>query len=103
MSMPLLEGKTALIFGVANKNSIAWAIAESLSREGAKLALSYIGPMEKRVKDLAALIPGTETIECDVQNDDELDTAFVKAGEIFGGKLDILVHSVAFAPKAALE
>src|SRR5258707_876972 len=47
MYMPLLEGKTALIFGVANKNSIAWAIAESLSREGARLALSYVAPMEK--------------------------------------------------------
>lgn len=101
--MPLLEGKTALIFGVANKNSIAWAIAESLAREGARLALSYVAPMEKRVKDLAALIPGTETFQCDVQNDAELDVAFAKTGEIFGGKLDILVHSVAFAPKQALE
>src|SRR6266851_7598434 len=103
MYMPLLEGKTALIFGVANKNSIAWAIAESLSREGARLALSYVAPMEKRVKDLAATIPGTETFQCDVQSDEELDAAFVKTGEIFGGKLDILVHSVAFAPKQALE
>jgi enoyl-[acyl-carrier protein] reductase I len=101
--MPLLEGKTALIFGVANKNSIAWAIAEALSREGARLALSYVAPMEKRVKDLAATIPGTETFQCDVQNDDELDAAFVRTGEIFDGKLDILVHSVAFAPKQALE
>ena len=101
--MPLLEGKTALIFGVANKNSIAWAIAESLSREGARLALSYVAPMEKRVKDLAATIPGTETFQCDVQSDEELDAAFVRTGEIFNGKLDILVHSVAFAPKQALE
>src|SRR5258707_4710699 len=103
MYMPLLEGKTALIFGVANQYLIAGAIVEFLSREGARLALSYVAPMEKRVKDLAALIPGTETFQCDVQSDEELDAAFVKTGEIFGGKLDILVHSVAFAPKQALE
>jgi enoyl-[acyl-carrier protein] reductase I len=101
--MPLLEGKKALIFGIANKNSIGWAIAQALAREGATLALSYIEPMERRVKELAEQIPGTSTLQCDVQNDDELDAAFVKTGEIFGGKLDILIHSVAFAPKNALE
>jgi enoyl-[acyl-carrier protein] reductase I len=101
--MPLLEGKNALIFGIANKNSIGWAIAQSLAREGAKLAFSYIEPMERRVKELAEQIPGTATLQCDVQNDEELDTTFAKTGEIFGGKLDILIHSVAFAPKNALE
>jgi enoyl-[acyl-carrier protein] reductase I len=101
--MSLLEGKTALIFGVANKNSLAWAIAQALSREGARLALSYVAPMEKRVKDLAEQIAGTETFQCDVQNDEELDAAFSKTGEIFNGKLDILIHSVAFAPRQALE
>lgn len=101
--MPLLEGKKALIFGIANKNSIGWAIAQSLAREGAQLALSYIEPMERRVKDLAEQIPGTATFQCDVQKDEELDTAFAQAGEFFGGKLDILIHSVAFAPKEALE
>lgn len=101
--MPLLEGKKALIFGVANKNSLGWAISQSLAREGAQLALSYIEPMEKRVKDLAEQIPGTATLQCDVQNDQELDAVFEKTGEIFGGKLDILIHSIAFAPKAALE
>ncbi|HEX4713319.1 MAG TPA: enoyl-ACP reductase [Ktedonobacteraceae bacterium] len=101
--MPLLEGKKALIFGIANKNSIGWAIAQSLAREGAELALSYVEPMERRVKDLAEQIPGTATLQCDVQNDAELDTAFAKTAEIFNGKLDILIHSVAFAPKNALE
>jgi len=101
--MPLLEGKKALIFGIANKNSIGWAIAQALAREGASLALSYIEPMEKRVKDLAEQIPGTATLQCDVQSDEELDAAFVRTGEIFGGTLDILIHSVAFAPKNALE
>lgn len=101
--MPLLEGKNALIFGIANKNSIGWAIAQSLAREGARLAFSYIEPMERRVKDLAEQIPGTATVQCDVQKDEELDATFAKTGEIFDGKLDILIHSVAFAPKAALE
>lgn len=101
--MPLLEGKKALIFGIANKNSIGWAIAQALAREGATLALSYIEPMERRVKELAEQIPGTATLQCDVQNDEDLDVAFAKTGEILGGTLDILIHSVAFAPRNALE
>lgn len=101
--MSLLTGKKALIFGIANKNSIGWAIAQSLAREGATLALSYIEPMERRVKELAEQIPGTVTVQCDVQNDADLDTAFAKTAEFFDGKLDILIHSVAFAPKEALE
>lgn len=101
--MPLLEGKKALIFGIANKNSIGWAIAQSLAREGATLALSYIEPMEKRVKELAEQIPGTATFQCDVQNDTDLDTAFAQVSTFFAGTLDILIHSVAFAPKEALE
>src|SRR5712692_9442117 len=90
--MALLEGKKALIFGVANHRSIAWAIAQALAAEGAQLVLTYQERMEKYVRDLAAKIPGTELIPCDVQNDAELDTAFAKTGEIFGGKLDILIH-----------
>lgn len=101
--MPLLEGKKALIFGIANKNSIGWAIAQSLAREGASMIFSYLEPLERRVKDLAEQIPGTATLQCDVQNDEELDAAFARTGELFDGKLDILIHSVAFAPKAALE
>jgi enoyl-[acyl-carrier protein] reductase I len=101
--MPLLEGKKTLIFGIANKNSIGWAIAQALAREGATLVLSYIEPMERRVKELAEQIPGTATLQCDVQNDEDLDVAFARAGDMLGGKLDILIHSVAFAPKNALE
>ncbi len=101
--MPLLEGKKAFIFGIANKNSIGWAIAQSLAREGATLALSYIEPMERRVKELAEQIPGTATIQCDVQNDADLDSAFAQVSKVFDGTLDILIHSVAFAPKGALE
>src|SRR5215469_10642421 len=101
--MPLLEGKTALIFGVANHRSIAWAIAQALSREGARLALTYQDRVEKYVRDLAAQIPGTLVMPCDVQQDDQLDTAFAQTSEAFSGGLDILIHSVAFAPRQELE
>lgn len=101
--MPLLEGKKALIFGVANHRSIAWAIAQALAREGAQLALTYVARMEKDVRKLAATIPNTSVILCDVQKDEELDAAFAQASETFGGKLDILIHCVAYAPPAALE
>ncbi len=101
--MPLLEGKNALIFGIANHRSIGWAIAQSLAGEGAHLAFTYQDRMEKYVRDLAAKIPGTPVLSCDVQNDEQLDAAFAWAGETFGGKLDILIHSVAFAPPRELE
>jgi len=101
--MPLLEGKTALIFGVANHRSIAWAIAQALSTEGARLALAYQERMEKYVRELAAKVPNTVVFPCDVQNDEQLDAAFAKTSEAFGGGLDILIHSVAFAPQSELE
>src|SRR3989440_9453260 len=96
--MPLLAGKKALIFGIANHRSIGWAIAQALAAEGAQLAFSYQQRMEKYVRDLAARIPGTLVMECDVQNDEQLDAAFAQASESFNGVLDILIHSVAFAP-----
>lgn len=101
--MALLEGKKALIFGVANHRSIAWAIAQALAGEGAQLALAYQERMEKYVRDLAAKLPNTPVVQCDVQNDDELDTAFAQVGELFDGKLDILIHCVAYAPPSELE
>jgi len=101
--MPLLEGKTALVFGIANHRSIGWAIAQSLAREGARLAFTYQERMERYVRDLAAQIPNTPVMPCDVQNDNELDAAFELASEVFGGGLDILIHSVAFAPKQELD
>jgi enoyl-[acyl-carrier protein] reductase I len=101
--MALLTGKKALIFGVANHRSIAWAIAQALAGEGAQLVLTYQERMEKYVRELAEKIPGTELIPCDVQDDDQLAAAFAKTGEIFGGELDILIHSVAFAPASELE
>ena len=102
MTLPL-EGRTALIFGVANHRSIAWAIAQSLSAAGARLALPYQSRMEKFVRDLAATLPNNPlTMECDVQSDEELDRAFAEVEKDFDG-LDILIHCVAFAPPAELE
>ena len=97
--MGLLDGKVALIFGLANKNSIAWGITKALHAEGATIALSYVGEiMQKRVFPLAEEI-GCDFVEpCDVTKDDEIDALFAKVEERFG-KIDVLVHSVAFAQK----
>lgn len=101
--MSLLEGKKALVAGIANHRSIGWAIAQSLAREGAQLAFTYQDRMEKYVKELAEKIPGTPTILCDVQDDAQIESAFAQVGELFGGKLDIFIHSVAYAPPQELE
>jgi enoyl-[acyl-carrier protein] reductase I len=101
--MPLLEGKKAFIFGVANHRSIAWAIAQALAGEGAQLVFAYQERMEKYVRELAEKIPGTQLVACDVQDDSQLDSAFARTGEIFGGEIDILIHCVAFAPASELE
>src|SRR3984957_9588821 len=102
--MPLLEGKTGIVFGVANKRSIAWAIAQAWAREGAKLAFTYQGErLKENVGELAGTF-GADTIilPCDVTKDDEIAAVFKTVGEKFG-KLNLLLHSVAFAPKEALE
>ncbi|MDX1523964.1 MAG: enoyl-ACP reductase [Anaerolineae bacterium] len=101
--MNLLEGKKALIFGMANKYSIAWGIAQTLHAHGAELGFSYAMPqLEKRVMPLAEEL-GVGFVEmCDVTDDEGIVEVFRKAGNHFG-ELDILVHSVAFAPKEELS
>ena len=102
--MPLLEGKTGVVFGVANKRSIAWAIAQAWAKEGAKLAFTFQGErVKENVEELAGTF-GTDTLilPCDVTKDEDIASVFKAVGEKFG-KLDLLLHSVAFAPKAALE
>ena len=96
--MGVLAGKTALVFGVANKRSIAWGIVEALLREGATVGISYAGEvLEKRVLPLAEEA-GIDFVEqCDVTSDEQIAAIFAKAGAKFG-TLDILVHSVAYAP-----
>jgi enoyl-[acyl-carrier protein] reductase I len=102
--MALLEGKTGIVFGVANKRSIAWAIAQALSREGMKLAFTYQGErLKESVEALtSAHMPGSLLLPCDVTSDAEIEAVFARVGEEFG-KLDTLLHSVAYAPKEDLE
>jgi enoyl-[acyl-carrier protein] reductase I len=100
--MGLMDGKVALIFGVANKNSIAWGITQKLHAEGATIALSYAGEMlEKRVLPLAQEIGCDFVEQCDVTSDEDLDRLFAKF-EARYGRLDTLVHSVAFANREDL-
>ncbi len=99
----LLEGKTAVVFGVANKRSIAWAIAQQLHAAGVRLALTYQNErLALEAKDLVESLPGTEGFQCDVSNDAEVTRLFEQLKERYG-KLDILVHSIAFAPAAELS
>ena len=100
--MKLLEGKIALIFGVANKNSIGWGIARALSREGATIVLSYaMQRLAKRVHPLGESIGCELMLQADVGDAAELDAVFAAVEERYG-KLDILVHSVAYAERDAL-
>jgi len=101
--MSLLEGKKFLVFGVANQKSIAWGITQALHREGAKIALTFMNDtMEKRVRPLAESIGCEDVLRCDVQSDDELDAVFSEI-ESRWGKLDGVVHSVAFADREDLS
>ncbi len=98
-----LEGKVAAVFGVANKRSIAWAIAQSLQQAGAKLAIMYQNERVRlEAEDLIASLPGAEAFPCDVSDDDEIDRLFPQLKARYG-KLDVLVHSIAFAPPEALK
>jgi enoyl-[acyl-carrier protein] reductase I len=98
------EGKTGLVLGVANKRSIAWAIAKRLAEGGAKLAFTYQGDrIEKSVRELAAEVDSPLVTACDVRSDDEIARVFSEVGDAFGGGLDLLVHSVAYAAAEDLE
>src|SRR2546429_4285722 len=102
--MSLLAGKLGVVFGVANKRSIAWAIAQAWHKAGAKLAFTYQGErLKENVEDLAGTF-GADTLilPCDVSRDEEIASVFKTVTEKFG-KLHLLLHSVAFAPKEALE
>jgi enoyl-[acyl-carrier protein] reductase I len=104
MTTSLLEGKLGIVFGVANKRSIAWAIAQAWHKAGAKLAFTYQGErLKENVEELAGTF-GSDTMitPCDVTKDEDIARVFSEAGQRFG-KLHLLLHSVAFAPKDALE
>jgi len=104
MSQPLLAGKKGIVFGVANKRSIAWAIAQAWHQAGARLAFTYQGErLKDNVEQLGATF-GSDTLmlPCDVTKDEEIEAVFKAVGQSFG-TLDLLLHSVAFAPREALE
>jgi len=97
-------GKRGLIMGVANKRSIAWAIAQQLADGGASLAFTYQGErIEKSVRDLAETVRSPLVTECDVRSDDDIARVFGEVSDAFDGELDILVHSVAYAAAEDLE
>jgi len=99
----LLEGKKGLILGVANKRSIAWAIARSLSREGAELAFTYQGErLEENVRELAGTLPNSIVLPCDVTKENEVDAVAAKLDASWGG-LDFMAHCVAYAKAEDLE
>jgi enoyl-[acyl-carrier protein] reductase I len=101
--MKLLEGKRAIIFGVANERSIAWAISEAFHSQGAELAFTFAGEiLEKRVRPLAEGIGAKIILPCDVTKDDDIDRVFSALKQEWGG-LDLLVHAVAFANKEDLS
>jgi len=101
--MGLLEGKRALIFGLANDHSIAWGIARALHREGAIVGFSSVEALlEKRVKPLAAKLDSPFVEACDVQSDEDIARVFAAWKDQFGG-LDILIHAVAFANREELK
>jgi len=98
------ESKRGLVLGVANKRSIGWAIARRLAEEGAQLAFTYQGErIEKSVRDLADSVSSPLVTECDVRSDEDVARAVQEAGETFGGQLDVLIHSVAYAAAEDLE
>jgi len=99
----LLEGKTGLVLGIANKRSIAWGIAQAVSREGARLAVNYQGErLEENVRELAAGLRDPLILPCDVSRDDDIDALMDGVKKELGG-LDFVVHAVAYALREELD
>ena len=100
--MKLMEGKKGIIMGVANERSLAWGIAQSLAKEGAEMVFSYQSEaLYKRVKPLADQLGNIEMIECDVSNDESIDALMEKVSAKFG-KIDFIVHAIAFSDRNEL-
>lgn len=98
----LLQGKKGLVIGVANKHSIAWAIAQAAAREGAQLMFNYQNErLRENVEELVATLPGSSACACDVGDDGQIEMLMKEAGQKLG-RIDFLVHSVAFAPREEL-
>jgi enoyl-[acyl-carrier protein] reductase I len=98
-----MEGRTVVVFGVANRRSIAWAIAQHMQQAGAQLAITYQNERLKQEADyLIAALPNAQAFQCDVSNDDEIAKLFEELKTKYG-KIDALVHSIAYAPAEALR
>src|SRR5262245_10220125 len=98
-----LAGKRALVMGVANTRSLGWAIAARLRDAGAQLAFSYQGErLREELEKLTRDLPGSRTYDCDVRNDADLAAMFADLQATWGS-LDYLVHSIAFAPRPAMD
>ncbi len=103
MVKDLMKGKKGLVMGVANDHSIAWGIAEALHKAGAEMAFTYQGEaFGKRVKPLAESIGANILIDCDVQKEEDLDRVFETLGKEWG-KLDFIVHAIAYSNKDELQ
>ena len=98
----LMRGKRGVVMGVANANSIAWAIACQLAAQGAEMAFTYLPAMERRVRGLADSIGVKHLIEAEVSDDASMEAAFARIAEVFG-TIDFLVHSIAFSDKNELK
>jgi enoyl-[acyl-carrier protein] reductase I len=99
----MLKDKFGIVFGVANKRSIAWASAQSLAGAGARLAFTYQNErLRENVENLTKDLPGAVLSQCDVVNPEEVEQTFARVREEFG-RLDFMIHSLAFAPREALE
>ncbi|HEY2913409.1 MAG TPA: SDR family oxidoreductase, partial [Candidatus Angelobacter sp.] len=98
-----MQGKNVVIFGVANKRSIAWAIAQRLNEAGAKLVITYQNErLKAEAHDLITSLPGAQAFQCDVSSDAEIDSLYAQLKQHFG-QLDAVVHSVAYAPAEELK
>jgi enoyl-[acyl-carrier protein] reductase I len=98
-----MQGKNVVVFGVANKRSIAWAIAQRLSDAGTRLAITYQNErMKAEAHDLITSLPGAQAFQCDVSSDAEIDAFYAQLKQHFG-QLDAIVHSVAYAPAEELK
>ena len=98
----LIEGKRAMVFGLANQRSIAWGISEALHQQGARLGFNFLGEaLEKRVRPLAESVDADIVVPCDVTDDQQVRDVFAEIDKTWGG-LDVLIHSVAWANKEDL-
>jgi len=99
-----LEGRVAVIFGLANKRSIAWAIAQKLHADGAQIAITYQNErLRLEAEEMIASLPGAHGFQCDVTKDEEISEVFQQIAKRYNGKIHTLVHSVAFAPAEDLK